>query len=255
MATPLSGKTQNRYKVLVAEDDPFQRLSLIDILNLSNFDPTPVENGKQALEALQDESNVFDLVLLDLLMPEMTGKDVLEAMKKDDRLKQIPVVVMSAQDDRDIIGACLATGAKDFIVKPLRVQECRGLEVHIKEEPKSTLAEKNLQKYKIKKTLGRGAAGQVDLVEHEETGDLFALKTIPLAHLNEKERNLAKSEVQFLKVLIGPTLIKSYSSYIERDKIYIIMEYAEGGNLADKIQWHKNRKNPIDPDQILRWVS
>ena len=96
-------------------------MSLIDILTLSNFKPTSVENGKQALEVLSDPKNQFDLVLLDLIMPEKTGKDVLEEMMSDERLKTIPVIVMSAQDDKDIIGECLATGARDYIVKPLRV--------------------------------------------------------------------------------------------------------------------------------------
>jgi len=71
-------------------------LSLIDILTLSNFEPYPVENGKQALETLYNKDRVFDLVLLDLLMPEMTGKEVLEAIMKDPRLCKIPVIVMSA---------------------------------------------------------------------------------------------------------------------------------------------------------------
>ena len=49
----------------------------------------------------------------------MNGKAVLEAIMDDERLSKIPVIVMSAQDDKDIIAACLELGAKDFIVKPL----------------------------------------------------------------------------------------------------------------------------------------
>lgn len=52
----------------------------------------------------------------------------------------------------------------------------------------------------------------------------------------------------FLKVLWGPTLIKSYQSFIEVDNIYIIMEYAEGGTLADEIEWHKKDGRPFEPD-------
>ena len=72
-----------KHKVLVAEDDPFQRMSIVDILIMSNYEVTSVENGKQALEHLVNGNNNFDLVLLDLLMPEMSGKDVLEAMMQD----------------------------------------------------------------------------------------------------------------------------------------------------------------------------
>jgi CheY-like chemotaxis protein len=87
-------------KVLVAEDDPFQRMSIVDILTMSNYDVTPVENGQQALDQLEDPDNYFDLVLLDLLMPELSGKDVLDAMMQDAYLCKIPVVVMSARNDK-----------------------------------------------------------------------------------------------------------------------------------------------------------
>lgn len=96
--------------------------------------------------------------------------------------------------------------------------------------------------------MGSGAAGTVDLVKHNETEKLFALKTIPLENLNEVERQSAELEVQFLRVLVGPTLIKSHHSYVEKDKIYIIMEYAEGGSLADKILYARINKKPFDTD-------
>ena len=245
---------KHKYKILVAEDDPFQRLSIIDILKLSNYNVTSAENGAQALDKLRDPNNHFDLVLLDLLMPEKSGKDVLEAIIVDEKLSKIPVIVMSAKSDKSIVAECLALGAKSFIVKPLRVQECRSFENFIGSSGE-TEAEMNLSKYEIIKALGSGAAGSVDLVKHKETGDLFALKTIPLSHLNDKERQSAECEVHFLKVLVGPTLIKSYHSYIEKDKIYIIMEYAEGGNLGDKIKAAKFKKQKFDIDVCLGWIS
>ena len=78
--------TETRYKVLVAEDDPFQRLSIIDILRISNYEVVAVENGAQALDKLMDPDNHFDLILLDLLMPEKSGRDVLEALMEDENL-------------------------------------------------------------------------------------------------------------------------------------------------------------------------
>lgn len=138
----------SKLKILVAEDDPFQRMSIVDILNMSNYDVTAVENGQQALDELENPDNYFDLVLLDLLMPEMSGKDVLDAMKQDIYLRKIPVVVMSARDDKSIISECLATGAKSFIVKPLRIQEVKGFESYLKEQEESD-AESNMRKHKV----------------------------------------------------------------------------------------------------------
>lgn len=201
-------------KILVAEDDPFQRLSLLDILTLCEYDVTPAENGKQALDFLLDQENHFDLVLLDLIMPEMSGREVLKHMRNDQRLNQIPVIVMSAKDDKQITADCLQAGAKSFIVKPLRIQECKALVSYIG-TTNNVDTEQGLNQYIKLRNLGRGAAGSVDLVKHKVTGEKFALKTVPLAHLSQKERSFAESEVQFLKVLVGPTLVRSFESFIE----------------------------------------
>ncbi len=66
------------------------------------------ENGKAAYEELKNESNDFDLVLLDLYMPEMDGFELLSMMQEDERLKTVPVVVMSANDTTEIIANCLS---------------------------------------------------------------------------------------------------------------------------------------------------
>lgn len=154
----------------------------------------------------------------------------------------------------NIIAECLATGARTFIVKPLRIQEVRGFESFLKDEEESD-AENNMNKYTVIKNLGKGSAGKVDLVRNEETGHLYALKTISLSHLNAKERESAESEIHFLKVLKGPTLIKSYQSFIEKDKITIFMEYAEGGTLSDQILTYKMNKEKFPTDTILNWIA
>jgi PleD family two-component response regulator len=60
-------------------------------------------------------------------MPEMDGFELLAMMQDDDRLKDVPVVVMSANEGQEVIANSLKNGAKTFIVKPLRIQDCKGL--------------------------------------------------------------------------------------------------------------------------------
>jgi NIMA (never in mitosis gene a)-related kinase len=64
-------EAKQKLHILVAEDDSFQRLALIDILSLCSYDVTAVENGVLARDELLKEENNFDLVLLDLMMPQL----------------------------------------------------------------------------------------------------------------------------------------------------------------------------------------
>ena len=122
-------------------------------------------------------------------------------------------------------------------------------------EEREIEGDQNMRQFRIIKNLGHGAAGSVDLVENEETGNQYALKTIALEKMNEKERESALSEVHFLKVLKGPTLVKSFQSYVEKEQIMIFMEYAEGGTLADKILEFKLKGEIFDTETILQWIS
>ena len=76
-------------------------------MSTCKFNTVQAENGLIALEEMRKPNNDFDLVLLDLMMPEMNGYEVLEAMQDDPKLKEIPVVVMSATDTQESVSQCL----------------------------------------------------------------------------------------------------------------------------------------------------
>ena len=115
--------------------------------------------------------------------------------------------------------------------------------------------EKGLQKYENIRPLGKGAAGQVNLVRNKLDGQQYALKTINLTYLNEKDKKSSENEVQFLRVLQGPTLIKFVESFIENNCIYIVMEYADGGSLAQKIQNYIVQGKEFTADECLRYMA
>src|SRR4029078_7310837 len=100
---------------------------------------------KLGLHALETDS--YDLVLLDVMMPEMNGYEVLEAMKSNPRFRSIPVIVLSALDEIGSIVRCIELGAEDYLSKPFdpvllsaRVRAClenkrlRALEVQLRSE-------------------------------------------------------------------------------------------------------------------------
>src|SRR5512146_2089303 len=83
--------------ILIVDDHRTNRLKLSLGLKQQGHTIAEAENGRQALEKLRAES--FDLVLLDIMMPELDGYQVLEQMKQDHALRDVPVIVISAQDE------------------------------------------------------------------------------------------------------------------------------------------------------------
>ncbi len=106
----------NSGHILVVDDDRLSLKTLTYGLEQQNYSVTVAENGQLALEMLYAQP--FDLVLLDILMPEMNGYEVLERMKNDNALRDIPVVVISAVDDTESVIRCIGMGAEDYLTKP-----------------------------------------------------------------------------------------------------------------------------------------
>jgi NIMA (never in mitosis gene a)-related kinase len=119
-------------------------------------------------------------------------------------------------------------------------------------------AMKGLQNYKELRELGRGAAGSVSLVEclsGENKGKQYALKKVSLVTLGPKEAKMAENEVQLLKVLVGPTIIRYYESFSTKETISIIMEYADGGNLSERIKMFCDMGKKLSKDMVLDWTA
>ncbi len=104
-------------RLLVADDNKVNRLLLGRSLELQGHSVAMAENGRVALEMLRRER--FDLVLLDMEMPEMTGFEVLEALAADTQLRDVPVIVTSSLEGIDHIVRCIELGAEDYLPKPV----------------------------------------------------------------------------------------------------------------------------------------
>jgi len=108
--------TNEHGHILVVDDYKTNRLKLSMGLKQQGHTVALAENGRQALDMLRAES--FDVVLLDILMPEMDGHQVLAHMKEDNNLRDIPVIVISALDEMDSVVKCIEMGAEDYLPKP-----------------------------------------------------------------------------------------------------------------------------------------
>jgi len=104
-------------QMLVVDDNRVNRLLLTRALEQNGHHVSNAENGKVAMDMLR--SRPFDVLLLDIDMPEMNGFEVLEALLKDNELRDLPVIMTSASDELDRVVKCIEMGAEDYLVKPL----------------------------------------------------------------------------------------------------------------------------------------
>ena len=108
---------KDRASVLVVDDDPVMRLMLTGALERDGHKVATVEGGATALELLETEK--VDVVLLDVLMPEMDGYAVLERLKGHAELRHLPVIMVTAVDDVESAVRCIELGADDYLPKPI----------------------------------------------------------------------------------------------------------------------------------------
>jgi class 3 adenylate cyclase len=104
-------------RLLVLDENKVNRILLARGLEAQGHRVETAENGKQALEKLRTDS--FDLVLLDIEMPEMNGYQVLETCLQDPELRDIPIIMTSSLDELDSVVKCIELGAEDYLNKPV----------------------------------------------------------------------------------------------------------------------------------------
>lgn len=103
-------------KILIAEDDQDIRELVVLTLQFSGFNVVSVEDGSLAVEKAKNEP--FDLILMDVRMPRMTGYEACRRLKEMDSTKEIPIIFLSAKGQEQEIQTGLDAGAADYILKP-----------------------------------------------------------------------------------------------------------------------------------------
>lgn len=108
-------------RVLVVDDDP-DVVTLVDYrLSRQGFEVESATDGQQALDALADRS--VDLILLDIMMPGLSGLDVLERLRANESTARLPVILLTAKAQEEDVSRGFALGADDYITKPFSLKE------------------------------------------------------------------------------------------------------------------------------------
>jgi len=108
-------------KILVVEDEKDVRTTIIDLLESGGYSTISAHNGKQAIKLLEYE--IPDLIISDILMPEMDGYQLLEHFQKLPGASTVPFIFLSAKTDNSDVRRGMVQGADDYLTKPFRVKE------------------------------------------------------------------------------------------------------------------------------------
>lgn len=207
--------------ILVVDDNRMNRMKLSISLEQQGYTVGLAEDGQQALDILERQS--FDVVLLDIIMPGLDGYQVLERIKGDPVLRDIPVIVISALDEIDSAVRCIEMGAEDYLPKPFNPVLLRArLNASLQKKKLRDLEKAYLQQEVMLRqseklaTIGKLSAGMAHELNNpaaaaqrgaEQLKDAFL--SLQKIHLKLVELDLTKEQIETLLALNGLALEKA----------------------------------------------
>lgn len=245
-ASPGNGAKRDRARVLIVDDEPLLQRVIERMVLALGHDVIIAANGSDGLEAAQRERP--DVILTDVNMPVMDGLDLLRSLKRDPGTRDIPVLVVSGQDELAVVVECIEAGAEDHIPKPLQPRllearmkatlerrRARGLELQYllqTAELKAATAREDRLQYRLKQLrheLGESSS-QLSLLALESaespyaSGEIVASRYEILGHLGRggmgmvyHARDLELGEELALKV-VRQDLVKQDPAILDRLK-------------------------------------
>ena len=184
--------------VLIVDDEYIGRETLQSVLEGEGYELEMAENGPQAIE--KAKQLLPDVILLDVMMPGMTGFEVCQRIRSDPQIAEIPIIILTALDDRESLLNALKAGADDFISKPFDRYELRARLLGITRlnryqkllQERSKLREANTQLLNAYEATIEGLSHALDLRDHETEGHSQRVTgvTVKLAqalHISDEE--------------------------------------------------------------------
>lgn len=125
-------------KVLIVEDSPLVRKMYGLVFSRREHELTTAEDGRKGLEALTGDPRCFDLILLDLRMPDMDGVEFIRAIRRTGRFRDIPIVLTTVEPDTsELLREALAQGVAAVVKKPWKPHELRAVIQSVLHEPRA----------------------------------------------------------------------------------------------------------------------
>jgi len=172
-ATVINKNTEARGHVLVVDDSPVNRDLLRRILEREGYRTSLVSDGNTALQKLRESR--FDLILLDVLMPGMSGFEVLQSIRSSGDNHGAPVIMISALDEGSSVIRCMQMGAEDYFIKPFDPILLR------------TRIEIALDRRRLREKLSTVSQKIIEIAEAQSHGDVYPELSLLAEHLRNSK--------------------------------------------------------------------
>jgi len=233
-------------EILIVEDDEAIRNVLSKFLEENGVHVTLCIDGEEALEAIWKQS--FDCVLLDLIMPRVSGFEVLKALRLTYSRTDLPVIIMTGERDRSFILKGFDFGANDYVIKPfdlnvLMMRILTHLEIKTQALARGTCnfmvdgikPGSRFGNFDILELLGSGGMGVVFRAKDVTLDRVVALKTLhPYLEMESKQISRFKQEAKIIANLNHPNIVKILEIGSDPQN-YFTMEYVPGQCLSEYI--------------------
>jgi signal transduction histidine kinase len=196
--------------LLVVDDDATNRDVLSRRLTRQGHRVGTARDGREALRMMQETA--FDLVLLDIMMPDMDGYEVLGRLKADERLRHVPVIMISAIDEVQSVVRCIEAGAEDYLAKPfdptlLKARIGASLEKKRGRDREAVLFEQLQKNYKRLEELEKLRDDMRNMIVHDLrtplTAVIVGLEMLGNGDLNDSQREMVAVAAGGGKTLLG----------------------------------------------------
>jgi len=221
-------------KVLVVDDNDLNLSFLSEFIKMIGCNVISASNGMEAIDVAHSQD--LDLMLLDIIMPEMDGFEVLRKLKEVGLLDKFPVIIVSADENINNIVKCIEMGADDYLIKPfhsviLKARIKNSLEKKFRQDQEEVLLENLRQSHEELKTLEQARDSLSHIIVHDLNNPLSTIKgytqylsmksettTVPKEDIIKNLRKVSAS-VDDMESLIKGILDVSK---LESDKMHII---------------------------------
>lgn len=117
----------SKHKILLVEDEPLISKVITLTLSKAGYEIDSYQDGQKGLDALIDNSDYYNLVILDRTLPSLDGMDFIQAMRHNGMIESVPVIMLTADDKSETIIDAIEAGAIDYLTKPVKSNDLLAL--------------------------------------------------------------------------------------------------------------------------------